>query len=78
MTGLSETQPSQSQDIQTFHTQIYAYIIQTSPQYKQNTAGVSVNNLTQKDVSVKLCKFLLSRIRGMKNKFMKYTDLMKL
>jgi len=58
--------------------QIYAYITQTSPQYEQNTAGVSLNTLKQKDVCVKLAKFLLSRIRGMKNKLMKHTDLRKL
>jgi len=58
--------------------QIYAYITQTSPQYEQNTAGVSLNILKQKYVRVKLSKFLLSRIHGMKNKFTKHTDLRKL
>jgi len=78
MTCLSETKPSLSQDIQTFRMQMYAYITQTSPQYDQNTAGVSLNILKQKDVSIKLCKFLLSRICGMKNEFMKHKDMRKL
>jgi len=58
--------------------QIYAYITQTSPQYEQKTSGISLNILKQKDVSVKLCKFLLSRIHGMKSKFAKHADLRKL
>jgi len=78
MTRLSETQPSKSQDIRTFHMEIYAYITQTSPQYEQNTASVSLNILKQKDVNVKSCKFPLSRSHGMKNKFMKHTDLREL
>jgi hypothetical protein len=54
-TCLSEAEPSQSQDIHIFHMQRYADITQ------QNTVCVSFNTLKQRDVSVKLCKFLLSR-----------------